>query len=271
MKNKILISFLAAILFIGCKSQIPQIKQENISKARVKEHTIQAVLWQQNAAEYRALTHQAYNLAKIQLDAILSKNNFDKPLAIVTDIDETVLDNSPYSGKQVELDENYSTFRWTEWVKKEKAKSIHGALAFFNYAKSKGVEIFYISNRSINVTKETVNNLKSIGFPFADSIHVILKNNSSEKEARRNFVRKTHEIVLFLGDNLTDFSSVFEDQSTIERNKSVDSLKTLFGKKYIVFPNPIYGDWETKGILEGRFKWTEFQKDSIRLKKIRSY
>ncbi|KGL64275.1 5'-nucleotidase, lipoprotein e(P4) family [Polaribacter sp. Hel1_85] len=271
MKNSTLFSLLIFIIFIGCKSQITQVKQENSRNIPIKEHTIQAVLWQQNAAEYRALTYQAYNLARIQLDNILIKNEFKKPIAIVTDIDETLLDNSPYAGKQVELDEDYSTIRWTEWVKKEQAKSIPGALSFFNYAKSKNVTIFYISNRSSKQTKETIKNLKVKGFPFADKAHVILKNIDNQKETRRNRVRKTHEIVLFLGDNLTDFSSVFENQSTFQRNKSVDSLKTFFGRKFIIFPNPTYGDWETKGILENKFNWTNSQKDSIRRKKIISY
>ena len=271
MKNKILISLFTFIIFIGCKSQITQIKPENLRGIPVKEHTIQALLWQQNAAEYKALTYQAYNLARFQLDKILAENTFKKPVAIVTDIDETVLDNSPYSGKQVELDENYSSLRWNEWVKKKKAAIIPGALSFFKYAKSKGVVIFYISNRSSKVKKETIENLKLKGFPFADKVHVILKNRDNEKETRRNHVRKTHEIILFLGDNLSDFSPVFENRSTTQRNKSVDSLKAFFGKKYIVFPNPIYGDWETKGILEGTYKWTDFQKDSIRHKKILSY
>ena len=33
----------------------------------------------------------------------------------------------------------------------------------------------------------------------------------------------------------------------------VDSLKTFYGNKFIVFPNPIYGDRETKGILERKY------------------
>lgn len=271
MKKIFFFTFSILILFIGCKSHVNHIQQDSLKETSKREHTIQALLWQQNAAEYRALTYQAYNLAKMQLDNILTDHQFKKPIAIVTDIDETVLDNSPYSGKQIELNEEYTSQRWTEWVKKEKANSIAGALSFFNYAKSKNVVVFYISNRSSKQTNETIKNLKLHGFPFADKTHVLLKNTHSEKETRRNIVRKNHEIVLFLGDNLTDFSSVFEDQTSSQRNKSVDSLKTFFGEKFIVFPNPIYGDWETKGIFEGKYNWSTIQKDSIRRKKITSY
>jgi len=276
MKNNILIPFVAFLILFGCKSQItqseqlaPKIEETNIP---IREYSISAILWQQHAAEYRALAYQAFNLARIRIDYIMNmKNDYDKPIAIVADIDETVLDNSPYSGKQIELDEDFNTMRWTEWVNKKQAKALPGALAFFNYAKSKGMEVFYISNRSINQKKETIENLQIMGFPFANDSHVFLKDKNSGKEPRRLQVKQSHEIVLLLGDNLSDFSEVFDDRSTTERNKSVDSLKFLFGEKFILLPNPTYGDWENKGILKGKYDWTNFQKDSIRHSKLNSY
>ncbi|WP_165732935.1 5'-nucleotidase, lipoprotein e(P4) family [Polaribacter sp. 20A6] len=271
MKNKIFFSLFTAFIFLGCKTQITTIKQQTINNTPTKEHTIQSLLWVQNAAEYKALTYQAYNLAQLRLDQILANNDSEKPIAIVTDIDETLLDNSPYSGKQIELDENYTSERWAEWVAQKKANAIPGALSFFKYAKSKNVTIFYISNRSADQTAETIENLKQKGFPFADETHVLLKTNSSEKGTRRSVVTKTHEIVLLLGDNLSDFSSIFENSTTDKRNKNTDSLYTSFGNKYIVLPNPMYGDWETKGIYEGNYNWTNAQKDSIRHKKTTSY
>lgn len=237
-----------------------------------REYSIAAVLWQQHSGEYRALAYQAFNLARLQLDEILSKNRTSsKPLAIVTDIDETILDNSPYSGKQIELEEDYVPERWTEWVDRKEAKAIPGALDFFNYAKSKNIEIFYITNRDQDQEQATLQNLKSAGFPDADSSHLLLRRETSGKKARRALVAENHEIVMLLGDNLSDFSSAFENKSTEARNRSVDSLKNSFGSRFIILPNAIYGDWETKGILEGRKDWTPFQKDSIRLKKVISY
>lgn len=279
MKNNILIALYAVTILFGCKSHEFSVNENEQKKKLTKninipirEYAIQSILWQQHAAEYRALSYQAFNLAQIQLDNIIAnKMDIKQPLAIVTDIDETVLSNSAYSGKQVKLDEDYNSVRWTEWVKQKKAKAIPGAFDFFNYVKSIGIEVFYISNRSIKNIDETIENLKMIGFPFADEVHVLLKDSLSEKEARRLQIQETHEIVLLLGDNLSDFSEVFNDGSTTERNNKADSLKATFGLKFIVLPNSIYGDWETNGILEGKYDWTTFQKDSIRHKKIRSY
>ena len=66
------------------------------------EYKIQAQVWTQNSAEYRALCYQAFNTARLNLDSFLSSDKkFNKPLAIITDVDETVLDNSPYDGKLI--------------------------------------------------------------------------------------------------------------------------------------------------------------------------
>jgi len=56
-------------------------------------------IYQQGAAEYKALCFQAYNIAKLRLDAAIKKHH-TKPFAVVTDIDETLLDNSPYDAQR---------------------------------------------------------------------------------------------------------------------------------------------------------------------------
>ena len=89
---------------------------------------------------------------------------------------------------------------------------------------------------------------------------MLLKTAGSGKEERRMKVHETHEVILLLGDNLSDFHHDYDDKSTIERNRLTDSLYSVFGPRYIVLPNPMYGDWETDGIYEGSRKWTEFQK-----------
>jgi 5'-nucleotidase (lipoprotein e(P4) family) len=76
---------------------------------------------------------------------------------------------------------------------------------------------------------------------------------------------------MLLGDNLSDFMDVFDKKSTQVRNKLVEGMKDDFGRKFIVLPNPMYGDWETKGIYEGRYDWSAQQKDSIRKAKLLAY
>ncbi|GAB1309393.1 5'-nucleotidase, lipoprotein e(P4) family [Urechidicola sp. KH5] len=253
---------------VSC-SEINNTHQNAINELPKKEHTLSAVLWQQNAAEYRALSYQAYNIASLRISNLDKSNG--KPYAIITDLDETVIDNSPYSAMQIKEDLNFDNRDWNEWGKLENAKALPGAVEFFNNAIKEGVDVFYISNRSEVQIEETIANLKKLNLPNADLDHVFLKTSTSEKQERRDKVLENYDVVLYMGDNLSDFSSAFDNQSSVNRNASTDALKEKFGEKYIVFPNPMYGDWESKGIYENHRNWTEKQKDSIRRAKIYSY
>ena len=130
------------------------------------DYKIQAQVWTQNSAEYRALCYQAFNAAKMNLDDILFfEKKCKKPLAIIADVDETVLDNSPYDGKLILNNTTYNRESWVEWGNLEIAEAIPGALEFLKYASEKNVEIFYISNRYSEQLDATINNLKKLGFP----------------------------------------------------------------------------------------------------------
>lgn len=262
LKYIYLFSLSIILIISACKKEEPQ----------TREYSILSVLWQQNAAEYKALTLQSYNLAKFQLEKSLSENiNKTGKYAVVADIDETVLDNSPFDAKLIQLNTNYNKELWYSWCELRQAEPIPGALTFFKYAASKGVEVFYISNRDLVLLGATVDNLKKFDFPYADNNHVLLRDSTSAKEPRRLFVKNTHEILLLLGDNLSDFTDLFDNQGTSRRNVLVDSLKDSFGPKFIIFPNPIYGDWETKGLYEGKYDWTHQQLDSLRHSKLKLY
>jgi predicted secreted acid phosphatase len=50
--------------------------------------------------------------------------------------------------------------------------------------------------------------------------------------------------MLLCGDNLADFSDVFEQSTVGERNREVERLRAEFGRRFIILPNPMYGDWE---------------------------
>ncbi len=234
----------------------------------IREHSVQSVNWQQLSAEYRALAYQAYNIAKSRLDEILESKKKSDKLAVITDIDETVIDNSPYNARLIKEEKEYDRESWIQWGKEKKAGAAPGAVEFFNYAADKGVEVFYISNRYDTQKKETMENLDILGLPFIDEEHFLLREKSGGKKPRREMVMENFEVVLLLGDNLSDFSELFDGQPTEKRNRTADDLREEFGKKFIVFPNPMYGDWETKGLYEGKYDWTPVQKDSLRKAKL---
>lgn len=205
------------------------------------EASLMAVLWCQASAEYRALAYQAYNIARLRLDEELQINRNQKR-AVIVDIDETVLGNSRYNAKEI-TDKQVYPDDFYKWIDMAKAEAIPGAKEFLDYAVSKSCDVFYISNRRIRCLDGTLRNLKKLGFPQADKNHVLLKGDVSSKEGRRQEVAKTHYIVLLIGDNLIDFSEVFDIKSVEGRLASVEKYKDNFGKKFIVLPNPMHGAW----------------------------
>ncbi|NPD47563.1 MULTISPECIES: 5'-nucleotidase, lipoprotein e(P4) family [unclassified Lentimicrobium] len=201
-----------------------------------------STLFVQRAAEYKALCYQAYNSAHLSLDEKVENYEGSKKLAVVVDIDETVLDNSPHAARSILENTNYPKY-WDEWCNLAEAKVIPGSLAFLKYAETKGVETFYISNRKAHLTAVTLKNLQAHGFPFADETHIMLRTSTSDKEERRNKVRETHDIIILCGDNLGDFSSEYDDKNTKTRNELAANQVDEFGATYIVLPNPTYGAW----------------------------
>ena len=113
-------------------------------------------------------------------------------------------------------------------------------------------------------------NLTARGFPQVTRDHVLLKENESSKEARRKSIAATHRIVVLMGDNLNDLAAVFERKSVAERSAEVEKLKNEFGNRFIVLPNPMYGDWES-ALYGYRRGLTDAEKDSARIASLQSF
>lgn len=232
-------------------SSAQQGTQTQIAAAADNEYQVGGILFQQKAAEYRALCFQAFNWAKTTLDADeknkkkLPKADRKKPRAVVVDIDETVLDNSPAQAANVKNRAPFDIKTWYAWGEMRKAKAIPGAVEFANYATSRGVKMFYVSNRDEAQKQATIDNLKSAGFQDVSAENVLLRDKESTKEPRRLAISQKYRIAILMGDNLNDLSNVFEKKSVAERFMEVDKTKIEFGSRFIVLPNAMYGDWES--------------------------
>jgi 5'-nucleotidase (lipoprotein e(P4) family) len=209
------------------------------------EYQTGAVLWQQSAAEARALQYQAYALARLMLDRDLRVNaRLKRQRAVVVDVDETVLDNSAPQAALVINRQAFTSAGWTDWCNRAKAPSIAGAIEFLRYAAARHVRVFYVTNRRDAEKAGTITNLKQLGFPDVSDETVVVRTDVSSKEPRRQKITERYRIVLLCGDNLADFSNVFEGKTTEERAAAVDAARQKFGAQFIVLPNPMYGDWE---------------------------
>jgi 5'-nucleotidase (lipoprotein e(P4) family) len=221
-----------------------------------------ATLYAQTSSEHHASTRAIYRAAQTQLDAALKDRKWTaaleqgekfgkKPPAIVLDVDETVLDNSPYQVKTITENLQYPA-GWNEWCDAATAKPIPGALELTQYAASKGVTVFYLTNRDHEVEAGTRKNLEAAGFPLAEGVDVVLTQNerpewTSDKTSRRAFLAEDYRIVMLFGDNLGDFvaKAHAKGQTLAEREGVVEQHADKWGTRWFVIPNPLYGDWDS--------------------------
>jgi 5'-nucleotidase (lipoprotein e(P4) family) len=238
------------------------------------EYLAGAVLWQQTSGERRALSYQAFTLARMLLDRDLRMNRrIKKPRAIIVDLDETILDNSRNEGRLLKNRINFNQKDWTAWVNRAEATAVPGSVEFLRYAAARGVRVFYITNRNESQKQGTATNLEKLGFPNVNEQTLLVQTDlsSSSKEARRQTVGAKYRIVLLMGDDLNDFAAVFENSKTVEsRVEAADRNKDQFGARFILLPNPMYGSWET-AIYGYGSKLSEAEKAAKRKDALKGY
>ena len=204
------------------------------------------LLWMRTSAEYRALAYQGYNVAlNLVKMAVTDPSHQRKPLAIVLDADETVVDNTKLMGESVANGNGrFDAPWWRQAVHQGKSQAMPGAAEFLNEVHKQGVEIFYVSNRYAPVNYDaTVQNFKELGFPSVDKDHVLLFEKDSDKQPRFDAITKKYNVILYMGDNAGDFPIGTKGKTLAERNAIIDEHKEDFGTTFVVFPNPAYGSW----------------------------
>jgi 5'-nucleotidase (lipoprotein e(P4) family) len=249
LKNTSGFLLFACLLLLGSSSRLAK---DPVSK----DPRLNALAWFAVSAEKHAIYMQTYKLATSQIT--LRKEGRQK--AVVADLDETVLDNSQWALRVVLEGKDYPAY-WDEWEKAAIAPAFPGAVEFFQTAANAGMQVFYVSNRNAKNLNYVIKNLSALGLPFADSAHILLKENTSSKVARRSLIEKEYDISLLLGDNLADFDGVWENAETAKRHLEVEKNFKSWGKKFIIFPNPMYGSWED-AIMGYRYNLSESATDS---------
>ena len=236
------------------------------------EHQVGGILWTQTSGEWKALSYQAFALARMNLDRDMRANRRSRmKRAVIVDVDETVLDNSPYQAMLVKTRRAYESKSWNDWCQKAQAAAMPGAVEFLRYANSRGVRVFYITNRRESEKQCTARNLRQVGFPDVSDETVLVRTDVSSKEPRRRIVGTKHRVVLLMGDNLNDFAEIFETSKTIDtRLAATEQNKSNFGTRFIVLPNVMYGAWE-EAMYGDPSKLTEEQKAEKRRNTLKDF
>lgn len=266
----------SALLLAACKPNAPtDVVTEAPSAAPTEmqppgaaapSDNLNAVLWIQRSEEYRANSLSLFRAAADHLDAAIAEKNWDAlvpeereligdattlPPAVIMDIDETVLDNSPYQARLVQNGLEYNEVTWAEWVAEKKARPVPGVLEFAKAAEAKGVTILYLSNRAQHLQEATLANLRDEGLPVKDeSVFLGLgtfvegcEQNGTEKTCRRRLAGRDYRVLMQFGDQLGDFVDIVANTPDA-RTGLLDEYGDWFGERWWMLANPSYGGWE---------------------------
>lgn len=246
-------------------------QQTQPAAAPDNEYLVGAILWTQSSSEFRALSYQSFNYARLLFDKDLKTMRRNKmKRAVVVDVDDTVLDNSPYEASLILKRQSFTAAGFTDWCKSAAATALPGSVEFLKYAHAKGARIFYVTNRRQADKECTAENLRKAGFPDVSDETLLVRADTSSKEPRRQTIAKKHRIVLLIGDNLNDLAADFEKRTLVERNAAVDRVKDQFGSRFVVVPNAMYGEWES-AVYEYDSKLTDAEKANKRRNALKGF
>jgi 5'-nucleotidase (lipoprotein e(P4) family) len=236
------------------------------SVPRDTHENLNPILWMQTAVEYQMLTEGIYARARQLLDDNLARARTDpswtaateqsgdlsslERSAVVMDLDETVMDNSPYEAEQIAREcGQFDPALWRIWTSRRSARAIAGAIGFIEHARARGVRVFFITGRSVETEDDTVANLRELGLAV-DNDDVLTegegdwKDERRDKTFRRSAVAEGHRILLMVGDDLRDFVSA-NGLAPDQRLALARKYQSYWTDRWVVLPNPLYGGWET--------------------------
>ncbi len=249
----------AVVLLVALGCAAPRIAQQ--APDPPASDLLNAVLWVQRSVEYKASALTAFALARIRLDQALADPNWTGapkeqagayqllPTAVILDIDETILDNSGYQAWMALKGTTFDPKTWNAYVNTVTSLPIPGALEFAQYADSKGVKVFYVTNRTAEEEPATRKNLEKFGFPMGGNADTMLMTRKqpewgSAKGTRRAHVARNYRVLLNVGDNFGDFVDEFRGNEA-ERLKVLEQHKDRWGREWIMIANPSYGSFES--------------------------
>ena len=264
------LSLASAVLLGGCASApiattaAPAPAEAPAPLAPPADDSLNATVWFQTSVERDLVYTAIYRAAGQRLDAALRDKRWDAlpkeersndpsklPPAIIVDIDETVLDNSPSQVRQIRDRRGFNEAAWGEWVNERKARPLPGAIEFLTAAAKQGVTVFYISNRDASLAEATLANLRQAGFPLKDLGQFLglgtvvegCEQQGSEKACRRQLVARKYRVLMQFGDQVGDFVQIVANTRD-GRREAIAPYQAWIGERWWPLPNPLYGSWE---------------------------
>lgn len=202
-----------------------------------KEKVPNDIRWIRQSLEYERLCEQVYQRSTVQILKVLKKESKKQNLAVVVDLDETVLNNSLYQVERWQAGLSFTQDSWSEWVNRKEAGLVPGVKEFLSAVRKKGVRVVFLSNRMNHNLEPTRENLRLLGVLDPNDLFLLRLDKNDLKEVRRKEVTDGTgrmkkigplNVIGYVGDQMGDFPS---------------GQKKEFGKTNFLLPNPMYGKW----------------------------
>ena len=158
--------------------------------------------------------------------------------------DETLIDNSEYQRRLHLTGTSFDSLSWDAWVREQTATALPGAVEYVTAVRSLGGRVVVVTNREDVVCDPTRSNLQAVGL----NVDLVLcRRGLSDKNPRFESVRTGEavsglpplEVLQWVGDNIQDFPDL-----TQRAREHGTAAFTLFGDRYFILPNPMYGSFE---------------------------
>jgi 5'-nucleotidase (lipoprotein e(P4) family) len=182
-----------------------------------------------------------------------------KPYAAVFDVDETVLLNLGFEYDSA-IGTPFSEERWQEWERTGAGKvaPVPGALEGVRALRAMGVTVIFNTNRL--AANAAANEAAVVGAGLGPAKHgdtLYLQGDDdlkSKKDGRRAMIAQRFCVVAMGGDQLGDFSDLFDISSVRDRRAATMAapIAAKWGAGWFVLPNPIYGNG-LKGTIDDVF------------------
>jgi 5'-nucleotidase (lipoprotein e(P4) family) len=237
-----------------------------VAKGPSPDDNLNAVVWSQTSNEHDFIYIETFRNAQEKLlkakadaswDALAKDDRAAHPSlaglkpAVVLDVDETALDNSPYQARLIRSGGEFNEADWAAWCHEGKARPMPGAVAFTKFAADHGVAVIFISNRAKDLNDVTLQNLRAAGFPVAGKESFLglgtfvegCEQAGSEKGCRRQLIGSKYRVLMQFGDQIGDFANVYGNTAE-GRAKAMAPYTAWIGERWFVLPNTTYGSWE---------------------------
>lgn len=168
------------------------------------------------SGQYAACFARAAGPGEDWLDRVIATRKQGEKLAVVFDIDETLLSNWAYLS-QDDFHITYASFR--AWVRTHDDPALPPTRRIFERARAAGLPIFLISGRHEAQRADTVRQLKAAGLTGWTALHLRPDTYTAKSivpfksGVRRQIAAEGYRIVLNMGDQQSDLDGGFAERA----------------------------------------------------------